>query len=643
MARSLSSRWSRTRSRHAAVGAVTLSLTLATAPGCYRAPTLDGADQVYNPNVEATAQKDNGLAARTWDPIDIYMLNTVVGGASRPGCALGISRGDELIYLKGYGKAELDGEDWGVATMGAVGSVSKTFTAAGLLLMHQLDMVDVNQPVDHYLATGNAALGNRMIARLLNHQSGVGGGSKDLAFGPNWEATSDAQACLEGAPVDCDEIARDLAQPRLAFAQYEDDENVAALADADPNTPGSLPQGVYSNVGYSVAAAIVDERAVANGYDGYEEWIWDRVGNAAASGLDADNLWSLALTHSWRAADIPHRAVGYRRVGNAFVEYEAFDPDTLEQVEGWEGPSGGWAMTIGDLTRFALLLNRERIVDDAMLAAMRHRWADLDQISDDAGMGMLLNTGAGAPYWHGGIIGGHTAAWTWWDEYQGATLGISIMCNRQDLPPFTLKEHTRIIAGLTNGTAPVLPPVTTPPSFQVGGAAGRAWVLDRARAWQATPRGAILPITGLLHDLVVKASVQGGQLRLQLVHATVTGNQAVPVTGRTPTALGTVTYTNPRFTTAPATVNVASSVGDIQVRGLVVSGAIDRQGTALSGVTLRGSLDARQIGPRVGRSATALCSELATTGTTCAPCADGVATCLGFVYQGFAGRGVSMP
>jgi hypothetical protein len=33
------------------------------AVGCYRAPELSGGDQVYDPNIAATAQKDNGLAA----------------------------------------------------------------------------------------------------------------------------------------------------------------------------------------------------------------------------------------------------------------------------------------------------------------------------------------------------------------------------------------------------------------------------------------------------------------------------------------------------------------------------------------------------------------------------------------------------
>ena len=615
--------------RHRAVAGA-LSAILAALPACYRAPTRTGNDQVHDPNIEATILKDNGLAAKTWPAIDDYMEDNVVGTPDQPGCALGISRGGQLLYLKGYGKAEVGGESWGVGTVGAVGSVSKTFTAAGLLRMHQLGLVDVNGQVGDYLATGNNALGNTPLYALLNHTAGVGGPTKAAAFGPGWEPASDAQACLDGDTL-CDPVERDLAEPRLAFAQYEASEVVSNLA------PGV---GVYSNVGYSVAGAIIDQVAIDEGLDGYEAWIWEELGNRGAD-VDADNLLSLALTHSWRADDIPHRAVGYRKVGGAFPIYEAFDPATLDGIEGWEGPSGGWAMTIGDLSRFAVALNTGQLVSGGLLDAMRFDWANLDEVSDDYGMGVLLGTGANAPYWHGGVIGGHTAMWAWWDNKNGQSLGIAMMCNRDDLNPFTLRDHARLMSATASTGSPVAPVMAAPPPFALPGGE-RHWVLERSRAWQSAPAGAFLPVTALVDELVVSARLEAGRFTWKLQPARVADGVAVPVSGQPATSLGTASYRNPGFATAPATVMVPSAVGAIRVRDLVLEGAIDRGGAALSGVSVRGTLDARQVGPLVGQSATGLCSQLASTGASCRPCADGVPTCLAFRYDNLGATAVTL-
>src|SRR5690606_40540248 len=78
---------------------------------------------------------------------------------------LGIARGGSLTYLQGYGKAELGGEDWGVGTMGAVGSVSKTITAATVLRMHDLGMIDVNDRSEEH--TSELQSRENLVCRLL--------------------------------------------------------------------------------------------------------------------------------------------------------------------------------------------------------------------------------------------------------------------------------------------------------------------------------------------------------------------------------------------------------------------------------------------------------------------------------------------
>lgn len=596
---------------------------LSLAAACGRAPTKSGSDQVADANIELTALKDGKFTPMSWGTVDTYM-NGVIGSATNPGCAVGIARGGQLTYLHGYGKARLGGEDWGVATVGAVGSVSKSFTAAGMLLMDQLNMLDVDDDVDVHLAGGAAAVGNVSIAKLLNHTSGVGGASQCAAFAPNWSAPGDPTDCTDNGAAPA-ATAEELAEPRLAYAEYGGSETVSALGAGVAN---------YSNVGYSVVGAVIDE--VTGGE--YEEWVWEHVGGWPASDLDAQNLLSLALTHSWRANDIPHRAVGYT---GTFATYEAFDPAGLAGVEGWEGPSGGWTMTIGDLTRFALALNTTKILNGTFLAAMRYPWAQFNTLPDRAGMGMLLpvedpGSDDTPDFWHGGIIGGHTAAWTWWNSSNGQSLAIALMCNRNDISPYALLGHAEKLAGRIAGSSPTVPIAPPPVTIPLSTVHNRAFHLDRSGAYQAAPAGATLPITELSHQLVLRSTVAGSQLSLSLVEAAVAQGHYTPAPNRTPTSLGTAAVTNPKFTSRPTDLRLASALGDVRVKGAVIAGTIVA-GPKLANVSIRGTLDARELGTLVGRTGSQLCGELQTTGTPCTPCADGASMCVAFDYQRYAG------
>lgn len=604
-------------------------LGLAVAPACdYRAPTLTGSDQVFDPNIEITAIRDNALAAGNWPAVD-NIMSALVDGATKPGCAVGIARGGELLYLKGYGKAELGGENWGVATMGAVGSVSKTLTAAAVMRLDQLNWLDPTHIVANYLATGNAALAAAQIKHLLDHSSGVGGATKAAAFMPNWEQTSDADACLDGEPIDCTAVAKTLAEPRLAFAQYEASELVAVLGGGVPQ------QGVYSNVGYSVLGAVIDQIAQSHSYSGYESLVWHEVGNRKTPIYHADNMLTLALTHSWRANDIPHRAVGVN---------EAFAPLSVGGIEGWQGPAGGWAMTIGDLTRFTVALNTSQIVDGARLTAMRANRTDLDDIPDNYGYGIMLGTGSNAPYWHGGGIGAHSAAWTWWPNHGGYSLGIALMCNRSDIDAWDLRATATTLANAIAGGSPNGISPLTLPAVGATAAADRTWVLDTARAWQAAPRDVIAPITGLLHDLVLRSRLEGGSLTFELGEATVSGGVVVPVSGRTPNDLGEVAFTgDPWFVTRPADVRLAAAGGEVILHGLVLEGAVDAGGAQLARVSLDGTLDARELAPLFGTSPTGLCAQLAGTDAACQPCVDGAPVCMPIRYEHLDGSTVSAP
>jgi CubicO group peptidase (beta-lactamase class C family) len=615
--------------------------SIAALSACYRAPELTGSNQVHDPNVEATMLKDSGLAAQSWAVVDDYMED-LVGDPNGPGCAIGIARGGELEYLQGYGKARIGGENWSVGTVGAVGSVSKTFTAAAALLMHERGDINVNERVRDYLSTSNAALGRVPVWRLLSNSSGVGGATQGDAFSPDWTGGGEAADCVGDESVSCQQLARELAEPAVAFEHYEADE--AVEEDLDEGDPGNgVPdQGVYSNVGYSVAGAVVDVAAADTASEGYEAWIWDNIGQYTGNVLDSGNLLSLALTHSWRASDIPHRARGYQPDGGGgFDLYEAFDLDAIAGIEGWEGPSGGWAMTIGDLTRFAVALNRQEILGSGTLAAMRLRWTDLDSFGNDYGMGMFLGNSGEPPYWHGGIIGGHTSVWTWWNSYQGRSLSINLICNRSDLGPFPLLGDAIEIASRLGSSAPIPDHIGTLPRVGGGAVNGRRYAMDHRGAWQSQPAGAFLPLTALRHVLLLDVAASSSTIALTLGEG-VAGGSGVPAPGRPWQALGQASFSgDPRFATAPTRVRLMTVAGELVVDGFTVEGAFDRNGGALADVTLRGVVDARQAPALVGRSHEEVCRDIAAAGASCRACADGFPACIAVEYRGLKGSSVA--
>ena len=91
-----------------------------------------------------------------------------------------VARGDQVIYSKGYGSANLE---WDVpntpATKFRLGSVTKQFTAASILLLEERGKLNVNDPVkkyhagrsrgmgqDHHLSSADAHVGHSELHRF---------------------------------------------------------------------------------------------------------------------------------------------------------------------------------------------------------------------------------------------------------------------------------------------------------------------------------------------------------------------------------------------------------------------------------------------------------------------------------------------
>lgn len=129
----------------------------------------------------AGAQRANKAATQA--AIDSVVAAFLKDGRAA-GMSIGIVRGNDTIALKGYGKADLELD---VATppraVYEIGSVTKQFTAAGVLLLAEEGKLSLDDDLTKHLPDYPTA-GNKIpIRRLLDHTSGIKGYTELPKFG----------------------------------------------------------------------------------------------------------------------------------------------------------------------------------------------------------------------------------------------------------------------------------------------------------------------------------------------------------------------------------------------------------------------------------------------------------------------------
>src|SRR5271154_4959144 len=85
-----------------------------------------------------------------------------------------VARSNQVIFSKGYGSANLE---WEIpnspTTKFRLGSITKQFTAASILLLEERGKLSVQDPVKKLMPDAPAAWGKITIFHLLTHTSGI--------------------------------------------------------------------------------------------------------------------------------------------------------------------------------------------------------------------------------------------------------------------------------------------------------------------------------------------------------------------------------------------------------------------------------------------------------------------------------------
>jgi CubicO group peptidase (beta-lactamase class C family) len=225
---------------------------------------------LYGTPPPATGETNQANAASQTSP-DLARMEEVIQSYMSEkkfmGCVL-VARGSNVLLDKGYGFANLE---WEIPNSPAakfrLGSVTKQFTAASILLLQERGKLKVTDPVKKYMLDAPAAWDKITIFNLLTHSSGI----------PNFTSFPD-YASQE--PFDT--------TPEKLVARFRD-----KPLEFQPGEKMS-----YSNSGYVLLGYLIEKISG----ESYEKFVQENIFTPLGmkdSGYDSNS------------AIIPHRAAGY--------------------------------------------------------------------------------------------------------------------------------------------------------------------------------------------------------------------------------------------------------------------------------------------------------------------------------------------
>ena len=182
-----------------------------------------------------------------------------------------VARGGDVILSESYGMANLE---WDVpntpSTKFRLGSITKQFTAASILLLEERGKLRTSDPIKKYVPDAPAAWDPITLHHLLTHTSGI----------PNFTAAPE-YTTMKGVNTPVETAVKSFLNKPLDFAVGE--------------------RMSYSNSGYLVLGLVIERVAGMT----YEKFLQDNIFTPLAmtgSGYDSN------------ARIIPHRAAGYSPV-----------------------------------------------------------------------------------------------------------------------------------------------------------------------------------------------------------------------------------------------------------------------------------------------------------------------------------------
>jgi len=347
--------------------------------------------------------------------IDAYVAGQV-RAKSYPGLALTIVRDGKIVFAKGYGQRSLESEDRVVPdTLFAIGSVTKQFTCACILMLTEDGKLNVEDRVAKYYPHLTRAQ-DITLYDLMTHTSGY----------PDYYPLDFVDRRMR-KPIDLDRLLAEYAGGKLDF---------------EPGTRWS-----YSNTGYLLLGRVVEKVSK----EPMSQFLRRRI------------LEPLGMKH---AVFDPGEEVAGMAHGYTSFALGPSEPAPREAA-GWLHAAGGLWSSVSDLARWDLALMEGKVLKPESYRLLTTRRKLHSGKTKDYGCGMgVIDRDGETVLTHSGAVSGFLAFNSLVPRTKSAVI---LLTNSEHLDPGSLHRTilTLLLKHQTDREAPEVPKVRGPSAKDV--------------------------------------------------------------------------------------------------------------------------------------------------------------------------------
>jgi CubicO group peptidase (beta-lactamase class C family) len=340
----------------------------------------------------ATAQAQ--LSSDLIEEIDKVATDTLAK-TGVPSASVAIVKDGQIVYTKAYGEARLDPKTAATPQMRySIGSISKEFTAAAMLLLQEQGKLSLDDKVAKYIP--NLTRANEVtIRQLLSHTSG---------YQDYWPQDYVMPMMLQ--PVTAQKILDIWARKPLDF---------------DPGTKWQ-----YSNTNYVIAGVIIEKVARMPLLRFLQEKVFTPLGMTSVSDTDQAKLGDTDPTGYLRYALGPLRPAP-------------------KEGRGWLFAAGELAMPAAELAKWDISIMDQKLMKPSSYREFATDTLLKNGLSTHYGLGVDVNSQAGhRALSHGGEVSGFTAQ------------NIVFPDDRAAVVVLTNQDAASASGAIANGIAPLL-------------------------------------------------------------------------------------------------------------------------------------------------------------------------------------------
>jgi CubicO group peptidase (beta-lactamase class C family) len=341
---------------------------------------------------------------------------TVIERKATPSVAIGVAKNGRLVFAKGYGLRNLDDRVPADAdTLYAIGSNTKQFTAAAIMMLRDEGKLDVDAPVGRYLP--GIAHGNEVAIRnLLTHTGGYA----------EFTELDDIDR-LGARPATNDEILETVVGLPLGFK------------------PGTKWQ--YSNTGYVMLAKVVEELSGTSYCDVLRARIFEPLGMTRTRCGDQQLIGT-------------NRATGYARFAMGEQTHE------LHLDYSWFSGAGAIESTVSDLVKWNVAIDRGTLLTPPSREMMHTSFRLADGTDTHYGFGLTVQPLPGGK--HVVLHGGDTTGFGSQDaRFIDDGIDIIVLTNQEPASYDAIMNAVYRAVVPAPDAVPALPPASRPPPVLV--------------------------------------------------------------------------------------------------------------------------------------------------------------------------------